>query len=486
MRSNKKNGAKGLLCFVSFLQTVGIAWFLASSPVSAADWSTIRRGLSVGGTFTDNANLDEDDKESEFIISMTPFVSLSGKGARLNLDFAYALNLNYGTSSNDDNGVNQRLQTTANAELARNWLFLDARAFATQTVIDSFASTGGDTINDTGNLQNTYGVELAPYMRHHFGRYSDLDVRLSYNRQWNSESANSSGNSVSARLDSGHYFGKTFWSLEYSGRSSIFSDDSETNSTQRATGTLGYVLNRKWRVNGSVGYEWGNYRSTRSDTGGGAWSIGGVWTPNVRTSLGASVGDSFYGPIPNLDFSYRHRRIRWTASYNSSLSDLNVIRTQQEVFGPGGPEGADLPVSDTEPETTSSVFVNNAFRTSFTLEGRRSTLGIDASYNRYEYQDSSQDQKVYAVGASFSRKLSGVTSFNTFLRWGRNQDKDNPNEQISDREENTWTAQMGLSRTLTPHATARFDYRYRTRDSNQPDDNYTENRITASISASWD
>lgn len=55
-----------------------------SLPVFAADWK-LSRQLSLKGTYSDNIELDDAEKTSDFFVELTPGFVLQGKGRRLNL-----------------------------------------------------------------------------------------------------------------------------------------------------------------------------------------------------------------------------------------------------------------------------------------------------------------------------------------------------------------------------------------------------------------
>ena len=70
-----------------------LAALVISMPALAADWQ-VRPRLSVSETYTDNVDLDPEGAEShEFVTEVTPGVSLSGTGKRLNLNFDYQASL---------------------------------------------------------------------------------------------------------------------------------------------------------------------------------------------------------------------------------------------------------------------------------------------------------------------------------------------------------------------------------------------------------
>lgn len=56
------------------------AGVMASQAVTAAEW-TVNKRVSVSEIFTDNIDLEHSNPQSEWITTLTPHLSLSGKGA---------------------------------------------------------------------------------------------------------------------------------------------------------------------------------------------------------------------------------------------------------------------------------------------------------------------------------------------------------------------------------------------------------------------
>ena len=75
-----------------------------------------------------------------------------------------------------------RLRLLSQNQLAGDWLFFEARAFAGQNLVNVFAPGGGDELNATGNINTTYGYSLSPYIRQSFGSKYEALIRQYYRR----------------------------------------------------------------------------------------------------------------------------------------------------------------------------------------------------------------------------------------------------------------------------------------------------------------
>ena len=83
----------------------------------AAEWSLLNN-VSIGGIYTDNVNLVEDDselKESELIGVVAPGILLRGEGRRAIVDLAVSLIFN----TSDDNPILPRYRAFVGTELVK-------------------------------------------------------------------------------------------------------------------------------------------------------------------------------------------------------------------------------------------------------------------------------------------------------------------------------------------------------------------------------
>ena len=466
-----------------------------AAPVSVfgANW-TRSIGVTAGQTYTDNTELTDNDEDSEWTTTVSPGVSVRGEGARLTLDFNYGLRVNYHTGADRSSSANHRLQTAANTELADKWLFLDGRATYTQTLIEEFGRSGGDTSSNSGNRENTFAWEVSPHTRHRFGGYAKGATRLRYNEVRNSTSSDSRGVVANAVLESGRYFPDFPWSLAYSYEKD-FAWGSAGQSTRRhiVDASVSHSFSRIWRVRGGGGREWNDFETDRSDDDGMRWDASVTWTPSERTFLRVGYTDRFYGSHPTLDFSHRSRRSVWTANYYKSLSNsrrqrlANSVYRTEDAFGDrildpvtGDPQEVNSGLGD----STGEIFVDQVFETAYTFRGKRTTLSLKIRRSEKRYAESSRDVTTTSTRLNLSRSLFGGTSATTTLRWERVSDDDNP-DALDNREHDTWTAGLGLTHSLARRTRVSFDYRFRHRDSDVRDDDYTENRVSLSLRTSW-
>ena len=161
----------GLLILVSML-------LFTPEASHAAEWSLLSN-VSLGGIYTDNVNLVEDDsefKESELIGVVAPGILAAWGGRRAMVDLAASLIFN----TSDDNPILPRYRAFLGTELVKNNLFFDACTRADQGRINPFAAAGSPVVNQTGNFTTIYKYTLNPYFVSRLNGNADLKINYRY------------------------------------------------------------------------------------------------------------------------------------------------------------------------------------------------------------------------------------------------------------------------------------------------------------------
>ncbi len=100
-------------------RTVALGCLMVSvSVVEAGKWDITPR-LSVAEVYSDNINLDDDNKESDLVTVVTPGLSVHGQGGRLVVDLDYELENTVFLDNSDANGSFHKLSADATAEVTR-------------------------------------------------------------------------------------------------------------------------------------------------------------------------------------------------------------------------------------------------------------------------------------------------------------------------------------------------------------------------------
>lgn len=464
---------------------------LMSVSVFAADWK-LSRQLTLKGTYSDNIELEDTNKSSDFFLELTPGFVLQGKGRRLNLDLAYSLqSLHYLNTSSEDE-INHRLQANAESELYRDHLFLDANLTARQEMKDSLAPSAWDATNPSSDLQNSYTYLFAPYFKNRFGRQAELTLRLENDGVFYGEEGDDSlGYRAKLDLLSGPALSNFRWSLNAENEFVDYQEGPQDRFS-KVTGGLGYQIDNRWRIDIQGGYEDNDYYSvddtSDDETSGSLWEGLVTWTPNTRTNVKLGSGYRYFGWTPRLEIDYRRKRSVWTASYNRDISNARTDRLGtrvyefEDAFGetvtPETGAGLTVPVDTATPD--SSVYINNRFDSTWTLQTQRSSLGISLGYVLREYDDASkEDEGTVQARLYWSRRLSTHTTGNLGLNWSqRERDSDVSDESDLDRHDYGFDA--GLTRRLSERAYVDVQYGLR-----NDDEDSVENRVTLGLRLNW-
>ncbi len=460
---------------------------MAMEPATAAEW-TYSDGLLLGTAFTDNVDLTENDKESAWSAVVTPNLLLNGKGARMSVQLAAALQF----VTNSDEHFYPQIRGSVNGELIQDRFFVNAYASADQETIDPLRPAGSP-INSTGNLTTTYTLGINPYWVEHFSNIADL--RLDYDHRWETHSGGRNEpddrryDDFYFSLASGRHFNILEWGLTGSYSHTAYSGDSGSNTTFKSLNArIGYILTRHLKPYATFGREWNTYDTSRSRSGGDMWLVGAVWTPNPRVYLDAGWGHRFFGDTPKVTFRYRHRRstirLGYTRNIESgyqSLDEQQILATTNLAGNPvnpfAGPPGAVISARGFNSFIGNGAYVDDRFTGGYLLQGRRTSFGIDARYSDKVYEKTPQEILEWEVGLTLSRQLARQLSVDARTSWYRTEDQ-------GDFQADTWHLRLGVTRQLGLYTHLRFSYSHEQRDSNRPNDDYTENRLALTLNTS--
>ena len=287
---------------------------------AAADWKVTPR-LSLLETYTDNVTLaTQGNEKSDFITQISPGVSLTGTGARLKVNANYTMqNIFYANESNG-NRIAQQLNAGANAELIKNFFFLDSTANISQQNISLLGPLTTNNENITNNRTTVKTYSISPYIRHNFSNFASTQARYTHNAVYTGVEGQSGSQSdrILFSLTSGSAFRTIGWGLNYNRQKIGGLGTSGVNEQYR--GNLRYRVSSKFSLTGTSGYQKFSYISTTGKSSGYSWTAGFVWTPTQRTNITANTGQSFFGTTYTLSASHRARRSTWSLNYNQSIT----------------------------------------------------------------------------------------------------------------------------------------------------------------------
>lgn len=461
----------------------------------AAEWRS-SVGLKAGETYSDNAGLSQRNKNDDFVTVVTPNIKIDGRGARANLNVRSALEFNSQDDNNGDN-FNPQLRAHGDVELIEDFFFIDADATARQTAIDPFVATDETSINTRDNSTTTYQYGVSPYISSHLKDYASYQLRYSYDEQMNRGGALDDSNRESAlfNLNSGEYFGRLSWGLVGSYSATDYNDavgaisptDNSDNEFISASLRLGYQLDRKWHVTGTVGEEWNDFISANNDIDGSFWSAGIVWTPNTRTEVNLNYGERFFGSNPSATIKYHHKKSTFNLGYTRSVTDTRSIRTLGDVLNERNSFGEAI-----DPFTAYllSLFSNFTFiendtiiderlNASYNLKGKRTTLTLAGDRSDQTSENSNIKNTFSRYSISASRTLVSNLTCNLGYTWDKRENGLTGDTATSD------IYRLGFTRQLGPNTNLSLNYSYITRNSDRANDDFDQNRISLFLSITF-
>jgi len=470
-----------LLCMMklsSACMVMGGVAILFSMQLSAGDWK-IAPHMAVKGTYSDNADLSNTDKKSQFYTQVTPAVAIQREGGgRVQLELNYELDYTKNRPGNRGRPIAHFLDSDMQAELFKNVLFLDASIGAYLSSLTSGGQRGRDSVGDVSDPVQTYVYTLSPYFKHHVGQYFDILTRYTFDQVLYSGKggSGSKNNQVLVAINSGTHFSRLGWGISSRHSKTNNRDGAKDSDTTSINGNVSYLIDRKWRINlggGKIDYD---IQSSHSSTDGFTWNAGATWTPNPRTVMGFSYGRQFYGE--NVEFSLNHkwRRSTWHASYKRELTDS---RTQQTIRANTATGHSDYKGDFDYASLTDEYYVLETFNTGYSVVTRRSNLSMSAHYTRREYEVSRDKDRDMGIYAGWDRRLTPKSNAIIGLSWQKNRADDNATEDTR------WSINLGLKRMLTKKTSANIDYKHSRLDSTERAGEYRENQISLSLASKW-
>ena len=319
------------------------------------------------------------------------------------------------------------------------------------------------------------------------------------------ETPDSQTNTIEFNLSSGHRFSALTWNLDYfyqrqeedqgEGEEEDSTDGNE-DRRERVAGQANYRLNPQWALRTEAGYENNQLSTFEDNVNGGYWGLGADWTPSrfitltgvygwnvnevalqwnpsARTNLRIRRRDQAVGESPGVrwegKFNHRSHYGVWSASYTEE-----VTNTQRLLGNEPGQEGQ-IPGSSGPFGLSDQDFLQKRFDAGVTYQRRRNSLGFNAFHESREFQDATNDETAYGVGALWTWRLTPRTA--SFL--GTGWEFDEP----GDGEENDyWVSVIGLARVFSPDMGGLISYRYYQNDAEPSDQSFRENRFNIRFS----
>lgn len=452
-------------------------------------FNNVKLNASVSGSmyYTDNVNLDYTNEKSNLVGRISPSIGLSTKGSRVRTQVNYTMSgLTYNKDSGNDD-IYHNLSSSANAEIVKQSIFLDGFANVRQVLLDQNKNASSDLVSGSNNTTETYTYGLTPSWKKKWGNYASSVLSYGYNEVKFSGGGNSdsTGQNVNLTVSSGTKFNQYFWDLnsrysETSYQSSGSSLNARDTTSEASYVTLGYHYSRRLDLRVRLGYE--DYDRTVSD--GFGWTVGGNWRPSQRTSLDASWGERAFGRTASLDFNHRSKRLTWQVNYSDSITNSRgqIIQDSQAInnanLNPGNVANVNVPLStyDANLRLTRRLTGSSSYRFSKSTI----TLGVFAEAIYYKDEDK-KDNLNQGINLSWNINVSSRSSLTSRVSWTQLDDRQNQTNNKQDRKDFS----LSFTRSLNPELSGSINYTYRNNSADLRTSEYTENRISATLTKSF-
>lgn len=296
----------------------------------APKWQ-IQPTIAINETLTNNVFLTSTNPTGDLVSSITPGISIDGKGARASLRLNYSITENLYARESASNNHQNALTAIGTLQAIEDWLFIDATGTISQQYLSPFGKVSPSSASVNNNQTETSNYSISPYVK---GRFlSSTEYLLRYK-----VATTSSQSDLASDLTTSQWIGRVngltrlsalTWSLDASNVSSDYQLGRDTEDT-RYGASLSYRFNPEIQVTLIAGQESNNYVSlqqeTHSDSG-----FGVLWTPGPRTKFEATATRRFFGNGYQVGFSHRMplSLLTYTASRNVTFQPSGVSNTGQ-------------------------------------------------------------------------------------------------------------------------------------------------------------
>ena len=487
----------------------------------------------VRETFSDNITLTP-DKESDFVTEVNPGLSVNRQGRRVKLNLDYEMQNVFYAGNSDSNKINNYLRADGNAELVQDHLFLDGYGYVQPEYLLPDGTVGegdfggfgaaispfrwgftplGEQFTSLNNNQTTaVSFALSPYWRQNLGGYATALARYGYGilnytqTEGGAAPANARNNLVNLGLNSGSYFSRLEWDLQYNNQrldqeqdqeldQELDQENANDNTYENASGQFRYRFSNKWGLVGQGGYQ-NNDVPDQVVVNGGYWSLGPEWTPSryisaaalygfrdwsvrlrlnptVRTALELSRSDRQVGvePGPRWAATLIHstRHTTWSASYQEEPTSVQGVQFAQLVT-----VGQQQPLAPQPVFTpTNQNFFQKSFLASVTYQKGRSELALGFYDERREFIDPADNEKSFGTGLAWGWRLTPRTRTILGGQW----------QQYQSSADQWWVGSFLLEHNLSRYISGLLGYRYFQRELSP--DNIQENRFQLGLQAQF-
>jgi uncharacterized protein (PEP-CTERM system associated) len=443
--------------------------------------------IAVSESYSDNIDLEPDEtKESSWVTEITPAIRQRSLSTRSQSALDTAVTFRHQTGGDEEGwGVDLDLTGLGRIEAVEELLFIDGLASVSQQVLDN------EQAATTGNEETVQVYAISPALKNRLGRYADMETRYILSQVLiggDDEAASDATIHVGrVALDSGRRFARLKGALL---AAAGLEDRSDDDDVTRANGGFAaeYAVARSFSLIAGAGYEHFDDGDSDNSFDGPTFEAGFRARPGPRTELEFTYGrrDDTFGADAHFRYDIGPRTT-FTASYTETL-DTSQGRLAENLFsidvdGETGDFVDGLSGFDFNPRPNRFDIDDQTTRVK-SLDARidgqrgRNTFRLTGGFDREEIEGSGDEEDVLTTSASFARLLNPNLSANGVVAY----EKIKFNDGQDDRE---LTMSAGMSYNLYSNMQATVSYSFRHQNSNEETSEFTENRVTVGLRASF-
>lgn len=497
MKPHKRSaGSRPALCVLA-------AVLGAAGAAHAQSTTRIAPMLDTRLMWTDNVAADDRDKRSDWVLEVSPGVSMLRDSGRLKGRFnAQVRNYAYAKES-ERNTTYVSLFGRGEFEAVEKFLFLEADARISRGDTSALRGrAGGDALNnDKSNETRIWSI--GPRLKFNLG---SADGLMRYQSRHVSGGRNTFGDQQidrwEARLSDPGAFRLLGWQADYERTDTDYQDRRyRALSEEIARATLFINLSPQFRLRAIAGYESNDYLSAKGDDGeffGGGFD----WRPTERTRFSATGEDRVLGRTYDVLFTHRMPRLAWDFRVGNNVSSsaqalargydddplfqviLNSPGLITEYSDPLERENAARRLYDAsygDPALLSNAYyMQRSAQAKVSFLGVRNMLTFSVQRNRRSALSQTGDEgrddlagynnvETRSGTVSYSHRLSGYSTLTAAYTHSKSEGHGSRSLQTERR-----STAIGVATRLGPHTTGSLSVRHQSSDGGS---DYTENAV---------
>jgi hypothetical protein len=281
---------------------------------------------------------------------------------------------------------------------------------------------------------------------------------------------------------------------------------------QNSQADIRYAIGRDFSAFARIGHSNNSFASnSNSNANGVVYTFGGQWQPSQRFRIEAGYGNNSFvtveispfnrlhwittyanndiglntGDVWSTELNYYTRRSVWTLSYSEDTTTTQQLLLDQQIFSTTDAFNelnqnivtTQDPLFNTQlTSLTDEVFINKRAGLSASFRTGKSNISADVFLITRTFEQRQNDEEVTGVSASWNWQFSRRTSSTIRSGWQKTE-----SDGVDAFSDNRFDVSVGLTRNIIYRLNGRLEYRFVDQSSDNSLNDYSENRISASL-----